>query len=239
MKGRILVAEDDPHQARILRLYLEREGHSVVVTEDGLRAVEEFRRRVPDLLILDIMMPNLDGHDVCRIVREESDVPILLLTARSGEDDVLVGLDLGADDYVTKPYSVRELVARIRAAARRAGSGPEVRSVIRIGDAVLDPGRYELRVAEQVFSLPRKEFELLQILMSQPGRIASRASLLERVWGYDWGESKSLDQHIRRLRRKLEHARAGPMIRTVRGVGYRLDPPVEPAAPQAGGRSSR
>ena len=115
MKGRIVVAEDDPRQARILSLYLEREGHSVVVAEDGLRAVEEVRRREPDLLILDVMMPNLDGHDVCRIIRAESDVPILLLTARSSEEDLLIGLDLGADDYVTKPYRSREVMARVRA----------------------------------------------------------------------------------------------------------------------------
>ncbi len=235
----MLVIEDEPAYVEALEVALVQDGFDVHAAMDGREGLKTFDEVRPDVVLLDLMLPGIQGLDVLRRIRDRSAAPVIVLSAKDQESDVVSALELGADDYVTKPYSVRELVARIRAAARRAGSGPEVRSVIRIGDAVLDPGRYELRVAEQVFSLPRKEFELLQILMSQPGRIASRASLLERVWGYDWGESKSLDQHIRRLRRKLEHARAGPMIRTVRGVGYRLDPPVEPAAPQAGGRSSR
>ena len=223
MKGRIVIAEDDARQARILSLYLEREGHSVVVAEDGLRAVEEFRRRLPDLLIVDVMMPNLDGHDVCRIVRDESDVPILLLTARSSEDDVLVGLDLGADDYVTKPYRPRELMARVRALLRRHHRNALDNELIEYSDLVIDFGRREVRRGDEVIELTTSEFELLAALVSTPGRVFSRFELLERVMGFDHDSlERTIDVHVRNLRRKLgDNAHDPRYIATVVGAGYR------------------
>ncbi|MDJ0960975.1 MAG: response regulator transcription factor [Acidimicrobiia bacterium] len=223
MKGRIVIAEDDARQARILSLYLEREGHSVVVAEDGLRAVEEFRRRVPDLLIVDVMMPNLDGHDVCRIVRDESDVPILLLTARSSEDDVLVGLDLGADDYVTKPYRPRELMARVRALLRRHHRNALDSELVEYSDLIIDFGRREVRRGDEIIELTTSEFELLAALVSTPGRVFSRFELLERVMGFDHDSlERTIDVHVRNLRRKLgDDAHDPRYIATVVGAGYR------------------
>ena len=223
MKGRIVIAEDDARQARILSLYLEREGHSVVVAEDGLRAVEEFRRRVPDLLIVDVMMPNLDGHDVCRIVRDESDVPILLLTARSSEDDVLVGLDLGADDYVTKPYRPRELMARVRALLRRHHRNAVDSELVEYSDLIIDFGRREVRRGDEIIELTTSEFELLAALVSTPGRVFSRFELLERVMGFDHDSlERTIDVHVRNLRRKLgDDAHDPRYIATVVGAGYR------------------
>lgn len=223
MKGRIVVAEDDPRQARILTLYLEREGHSVVVAPDGLRAVEEFRRRVPDLLVLDVMMPNLDGHDVCRIVREESDVPILLLTARSSEDDVLVGLDLGADDYVTKPYRPRELMARVRALLRRyQGRTPEIEA-IEYEDLVVDFHKRSVTRGDERIELTTSEFDILSTLVGTPGRVFSRLELLERVMGFDHDSlERTIDVHVRNIRRKLSDDANNPRyIATVVGAGYR------------------
>ncbi len=223
MKGRIVIAEDDARQARILSLYLEREGHSVVVAEDGLRAVEEFRRRLPDLLIVDVMMPNLDGHDVCRIVRDESDVPILLLTARSSEDDVLVGLDLGADDYVTKPYRPRELMARVRALLRRHHRNVLDSELVEYSDLVIDFGRREVRRGDEIIELTTSEFELLAALVSTPGRVFSRFELLERVMGFDHDSlERTIDVHVRNVRRKLgDDAHDPRYIATVVGAGYR------------------
>ncbi len=223
MKGRIVIAEDDARQARILSLYLEREGHSVVVAEDGLRAVEEFRRRLPDLLIVDVMMPNLDGHDVCRIVRDESDVPILLLTARSSEDDVLVGLDLGADDYVTKPYRPRELMARVRALLRRHHRNALDSELVEYSDLIIDFGRREVRRGDEIIELTTSEFELLAALVSTPGRVFSRFELLERVMGFDHDSlERTIDVHVRNLRRKLgDDAHDPRYIATVVGAGYR------------------
>lgn len=223
VKGRIVVAEDDPRQARILTLYLEREGHSVVVAPDGLRAVEEFRRRVPDLLILDVMMPNLDGHDVCRIVRDESDVPILLLTARSSEDDVLVGLDLGADDYVTKPYRPRELMARVRALLRRyQGQTPE-EDAIEYDDLTVDFQRRAVLRGDESVELTTSEFDILATLVGTPGRVFSRLELLERVMGFDHDSlERTIDVHVRNIRRKLgDDAHHPRYIATVVGAGYR------------------
>ena len=223
MKGRIVIAEDDPHQARILTLYLEREGHSVVIAEDGLRAVEEFRRRSPDLMILDVMMPNLDGHDVCRIVRAESDVPILLLTARSSEDDVLVGLDLGADDYVTKPYRSREVMARVRALLRRHLRSSDNGAVIEYRDLAIDPQRRTVVQGDRPVELTASEFDILQTLATAPGRVFTRFELLERVMGFDSDSlERTIDVHVRNIRRKLgDDARDPQYIATVVGVGYR------------------
>ena len=167
--ARILVAEDDPKQAHLIRVYLEREGHSVLVVGDGRQALDAARARRPDLLVLDVMMPGVDGLDVCRILRTESPLPILLLTARSTEEDILLGLDLGADDYLTKPYSPRELTARVRALLRRAGSvGADSRAVVAVGGLEIDPGRFEVRIDGRPITLTAKEFGILETLAAGP-----------------------------------------------------------------------
>jgi DNA-binding response OmpR family regulator len=230
MGSRVLVAEDDAKQAQLIRLYLEREGHSVVVVHDGRAALEQARARRPDLLVLDVMMPKVDGLDVCRILRAESQVPILLLTARATEDDLLLGLDLGADDYVVKPYSPRELAARVRALLRRAGLG-EVggRSPIRVGDLEVNPDRFQVRVGGRRVELTAKEFGILETLASSPGRVFTRAQLLERAFGFDhYVLERTVDAHVMNLRRKLEPDPAAPsLVQTVYGRGYRLADPAE------------
>jgi DNA-binding response OmpR family regulator len=228
---RILIAEDDPKQANLVRIYLEREGYSVLTVRDGRAALEAARTRKPDLLILDVMMPSVDGLDVCRILRAESRVPILLLTARTTEEDMLLGLDLGADDYITKPYSPRELTARTRALLRRAGtSDPTRRGVLRVGDIEVDPDRFEVRLAGQLIALTAKEFGVLEVLVDEPGRVFTRTQLLERVYGFDSDVlERTVDAHVMNLRRKLEPDPARPRyVVTVHGRGYKLDA-AEPA----------
>ncbi|MFF9626689.1 response regulator transcription factor [Streptomyces griseosporeus] len=224
MSARILVAEDDPKQARLVRIYLEREGHAVQVAADGRAALERARAGRPDLLVLDVMLPLVDGLDVCRILRAESDVPILLLTARSTEEDLLLGLDLGADDYLTKPYSPRELTARVRALLRRSrktAPGPEV---LRVGDLEVDTARFEVRVAGRPVALTAKEFAVLETLAREPGRVFTRPQIVERVFGFDSDvQERTVDAHVMNLRRKLEEDPARPRhLETVYGRGYRL-----------------
>lgn len=223
LTGRILVAEDDPQQAKVLTLYLEREGHSVVVATDGLSALEEIRRRQPDLVLLDIMMPHLDGLDVCRVIRSESDIPIMMVTARSTEEDLLAGLDLGADDYISKPYKPRELMARVRALLRRH-SRATVDEGISLNGLEVDTVRHQVTVDGESVDLTAKEFDLLTTLASEPGRVFSRAQMLERAFGFDYqGLERTADAHIRTLRRKLGDDPNEPrFIETVYGVGYRF-----------------
>ena len=224
MSARILVAEDDPKQAELLRRYLEREGHSVVLAYDGRVTIDEARRRQPDLLILDIMMPRVDGLDVCRILRQEMDIPIIMVTARSTEDDLLLGLDLGADDYLTKPYSPRELVARVRALLRRAdrligtADGP-----YRLGGLVVDPARHEVWLDEAPVEVTPAEFKILACLCAEPGRAFPRQRLLEQAFGFDhYALDRTVDVHVMNLRRKIEKDPAQPMyLITVYGVGYK------------------
>lgn len=223
MSTRIVLAEDDPNQARILRLYLEREEYSVVVAATGSRALAAFREQDPALVILDLMLPDLDGRDVCRVIRAESDVPILMLTARSGEGDVMSGLDLGADDYVTKPYRPGELMARVRALVRRSRLGAEAATVVEYADLVIDPDR---RLAERSgvpVTLTASEFDILLALATRPGRVYTRAQLLDLVVGFR-GDSleRTIDAHVRNIRRKLGDDVASPRyIATVVGVGYK------------------
>ena len=223
MKGRVVVAEDDPNQAKIVKLYLEREGHAVVVADNGMAALEEVRRREPDLLILDVMMPKLDGHDVCRILRQESEVPILLLTARSAEDDVLIGLDLGADDYVTKPYRPRELMARVRALLRRTAGKAPVDRIVRYDDLEIDPGKRSVTVHGREVALTASEFDVLLTLVGTPGLVFTRLQLMEAVMGWDYqGMERTIDAHVKNLRRKLgDDAKSPRYIATVVGVGYK------------------
>jgi len=226
MSARILVADDDPKQAELIRLYLERDGHSVLTVPNGRLALEQCRSRKPDLLVLDVMMPLVDGLDVCRIIRAESTVAILLVTARSTEDDLLLGLDLGADDYMTKPVSPRELAARVRALLRRSGIGsPGHQRVLRVGDLVVDVGRFEVRVDDAVVVLTAKEFGILELLAGEPGRVFTRGEIINRVFGFERDVSeRTVDAHVVNLRRKIESDPAEPRyVQTVYGRGYRLN----------------
>src|SRR5215475_2263534 len=224
MANRILVADDDPKQARLLKIYLEREGHSVLTVGDGRSALDLARTRKPDLLILDVMMPELDGLDVCRIVRAESQVPILLVTARTTEDDMLLGLDLGADDYITKPYSPRELNARVRVLLRRGNSGAAKRATISVGDLEIDPMRFEVRRSGRPITLTSKEFAILEALAAEPGRVFTRAEIITHAFGFDtFVLERTIDAHIVNLRRKLEEDPASPVyLLTVYGRGYKF-----------------
>ncbi len=228
MGNRILVAEDDPKQAELIRLYLEREGHAVVVVSDGRQAIDEARRRAPDLVLLDVMMPRVDGLDVCRVLRRDSDVPIIMLTARSTEDDMLLGLDLGADDYITKPFSPRELVARVRTLLRRVGRAT-VTEIIEIGALRIDRARHEVRLAGQPVDVTPKEFAVLATLAGEPGRVFTRRSLLEAAFGFDYdGLERTIDVHVANLRKKIEIDPAEPaLLLTVYGVGYKVPDPDE------------
>jgi DNA-binding response OmpR family regulator len=225
--ARILVAEDDPKQSKLIRDYLEREGHSVLTTDNGRTALELARARRPDLIVLDVMMPEVDGLDVCRVLRVESSVPILLLTARSTEADLLLGLDLGADDYMTKPYSPRELTARVRVLLRRAGASHTPSGPILVHDIEIDTVRYEVRIAGQPVALTVKEFGLLRVLAADPGRVFTRAQLIELVFGFDnHVQERTIDAHILNLRRKIEADPAAPgYVLTVPGRGYRFADP--------------
>ena len=223
MANRILVADDDPKQARLLKIYLEREGHSVLTAADGRSALDLARARKPDLLILDVMMPELDGLDVCRIIRTESQVPILLVTARTTEDDMLLGLDLGADDYITKPYSPRELNARVRVLLRRA-NGAAKRTTISVGDLEVDPLRFEVRRSGRTITLTSKEFAILEALAAQPGRVFTRTEVITQAFGFDsFVHERTIDAHVVNLRRKIEDDPANPIyLLTVYGRGYKF-----------------
>lgn len=223
MPARILVAEDDLKQAELIRRYLEREGHLTVVVHDGREAIDEARRRSPDLLVLDVMMPKVDGLDVCRVLRADGDVPIIMLTARSTDDDLLLGLDLGADDYLTKPYNPRELVARVRSVLRRTRSRAEG-EVYRVGELEIDPSRHEVRLAGELIELTPAEFKILACLAASPGRAFSRQQLLEHAFGFDhYVFDRTVDVHVMNLRKKIEPSSGAPAyLKTVYGVGYKL-----------------
>jgi two-component system, OmpR family, response regulator RegX3 len=223
---RILIVEDEPALAESVQYSLTREGFDVVVAPDGEEALDRFRTGNPDLVILDLMLPRLSGLDVCRIVRGESSVPIVILTAKDGEADKVAGLELGADDYVTKPFSMRELVSRVRALLRRAGMAaqPEPVEVLRGGPIELDVGKHEARVGGEPLALPPKEFELLEAFLRRKGRLLTRDFLIEEVWGPDYyGDTRTLDVHVKRLRQKVETDPHEPAhLLTVRGLGYRF-----------------
>ena len=226
MKRKILVVDDDRKTVDLVRLYLEKDDYQVLTAYDGQAALELARQNRPDLLVLDVMLPKLDGLDLCRVLRAEAPTPIILLTARTSEDDKLLGLDLGADDYVTKPFSPRELLARIRAVLRRAGlesAAPEPTEARRGPLLVNFLGR-EVRLNGAVVRLTPKEYRLLEILIKEPQRAFTRLELLERAFGYDYdGLERTVDVHLMNLRRKIEaDPRAPIFLQTVRGVGYRL-----------------
>jgi DNA-binding response OmpR family regulator len=222
--ARILVADDDPKQAQLIRLYLEREGHQVVTVGDGRAALDVARARKPDLVVLDVMMPLVDGLDVCRILRAESDIAILLVTARSSENDMLLGLDIGADDYMTKPVSPRELMARVRALLRRSGAADGPSSILRVGDLEVDAGRFEVRVRGEAVTLTAKEFGILELLAREPGRVFTRGQIIDKTFGFEHDVSeRTVDAHVVNLRRKIEENPAEPRyVQTVYGRGYRM-----------------
>jgi two-component system, OmpR family, response regulator RegX3 len=223
--ARILIVEDEESLADSVRYNLEREGYEVVVAADGRRALERFHARPPALVILDLMLPELSGLDVCRAIRAESDVPIIIVTAKDAEADKVTGLELGADDYVTKPFSVRELVSRVRANLRRSTrSSATTEDRLTGGDVEMHVSRHEVRVVGKVVAFPPKEFELLEAFLRRKGRLLTRDFLIEEIWGRDYfGDTKTLDVHVKRLRRKIERDAHRPAhLLTVRGLGYKF-----------------
>jgi len=223
---KILVVEDETSFSEALVFLLQKEGFEVTVADDGSRAVAEFDRTGADLVLLDLMLPGLSGTEVCRQIRTRSSVPIIMLTAKDSEIDKVVGLELGADDYVTKPYSSRELIARIRAVLRRQSDfeDPED-SVLNVAGVRMDVERHEVSVEGERIQLPLKEFELLEILLRNAGRVLTRMQLIDRVWGSDYvGDTKTLDVHVKRLRSKIEQDPANPIhLITLRGLGYKFE----------------
>ncbi|HEX9683320.1 MAG TPA: response regulator transcription factor [Acidimicrobiales bacterium] len=225
----VLVVEDEESFLEALQIGLRREGFRIHIARDGSEALTMFDALRPDLVLLDVMLPNVSGIDVCREIRKSSKVPIIMVTARGSEVDTVVGLEVGADDYVTKPYRLRELVARMRAVLRRAPSeraAPSV-DVVAVGDVRVDVERHEVTIRGEEVQLPLKEFELLTLLLDHAGRVLTRDTLIDRVWGSDYvGDTKTLDVHIKRLRAKVERDPSHPeRIVTIRGLGYKYQVP--------------
>ena len=231
---RVLVVEDEVSFIEALQVGLEREGFTVEIAKDGSEALIAFEKFNPDLILLDLMLPKISGIDVCRQIRSRSDVPIIMVTAKGEEIDTVVGLEVGADDYVSKPYRLKELVARMRTVIRRAEKSnrnpnftEEQLSTISVGDVEVHVERYEVKIRDKIISMPLKEFQLLAFLMENAGIVLTRDTLIDRVWGMDHvGDTKTLDVHIKRLRSKIEEEPTKPeKILTVRGVGYRYNQP--------------
>jgi two-component system response regulator RegX3 len=223
---RILIVEDEKSLSEPLAFLLGREGYEITIVDDGPSAIAEFDRSGTDLMLLDLMLPGIPGTEVCREIRTRSQVPIIMLTAKDSEVDVVVGLELGADDYVTKPYSTRELLARIRAVLRRrVETDDDGVAILESGDVRMDVERHTVAVRGAETAMPLKEFELLELLLRNSGRVLTRGQLIDRVWGADYfGDTKTLDVHIKRIRSKIEATPSEPeMLVTVRGLGYRFE----------------
>ena len=223
---KVLIVDDDKNICDLLRLYLEKEGYSVILSHDGEEAVVKFNALKPDIVLLDVMLPGLDGWQVCREIRKKSNIPILMITAKSDTFDKVLGLELGADDYIVKPFDSKEVIARIKAVVRRTGQSPaemEVREV-RYDKLSVNMTRYELKVDGKVVDAPPKELELLFYLASNPNRVYTRDQLLDEVWGFEYyGDSRTIDVHIKRLREKLEGVSDKWALKTVWGVGYKFE----------------
>ncbi|BDI23742.1 response regulator transcription factor [Herbiconiux sp. L3-i23] len=226
----ILLVEDEPALSEPLAFLLQREGYEVTVADDGRKALAEFDANGADLVLLDLMLPGLSGTEVCRELRTRSSVPIIMLTAKDSEVDIVVGLELGADDYVTKPYSTRELIARVRAVLRRKQEPVDEEPLLRVGPVTMDVERHIVLVGGRETPMPLKEFDLLEMLLRNAGRVLTRGQLIDRVWGSDYfGDTKTLDVHIKRIRAKIEESPSEPtLLVTVRGLGYRIED-VEPS----------
>jgi DNA-binding response OmpR family regulator len=232
-KGDILIVDDEPGIVRLIAMYLEREGFSTATARTGAEALEMVDRLSPALVILDIMLPDIDGWEVCREIRRSNDIPIIMLTARDEDEDKIVGLEMGADDYVTKPFVPRELVARVKVILRRARQAPSDRTsdALELGVLTIDPARREVRLGGEPIQLRAKEFDLLLELARKPGIVFDREKLLQDVWGYDFfGDSGTIDVHVRRLRAKLNDDSSNPrFIETIWGRGYRFKEPPKTA----------
>ena len=232
----ILVVDDEESYRDALSVALEREGFRVGLAADGQEALDQYEETRPSLVLLDVMLPRISGVDVCRELRSRTRVPIIMVTARSAEIDAVVGLEVGADDYVSKPFRLRELIARVRAALRRSSEGEPLdtvtEEVLEIGDVRLDAGRHEVFVRGDPVALPLKEFELLELLLANAGRVLTRDVLIDRIWGPNYfGDTKTLDVHVKRLRAKVEDDPSNPTrVVTIRGVGYRYEKPRQAAA---------
>jgi two-component system response regulator RegX3 len=223
---RVLIVEDEDSFSEAMSFMLRKEGFEVSAANNGALAIEEFDRTGADIVLLDLMLPGLSGTEVCREIRKRSNVPVIMVTAKDSEIDKVVGLELGADDYVTKPFSSRELIARIKAVLRRAGTEIEDASdILELGSVRIDVERHIVSVEGQQIKLPLKEFDLLLMLMRNAGRVLTRGQLIDRIWGSDYvGDTKTLDVHIKRLRAKIEKDPANPIhLMTVRGLGYKFD----------------
>jgi two-component system OmpR family response regulator len=229
MDAKILVVEDDPNLLSALKYNLGREGYSVATAADGVQAIETARAEKPDVIILDLMLPKMDGLAVCRVLRREMSAPILMLTAKTEETDKIIGLEMGADDYMTKPFSMRELMARVRAMLRRAAMAAPVpagdKAVLKIDNLEIDAARHRVTKGDTALELTPKEFDLLAFLARNKGFVFSREQLLEKIWGYDYaGDTRTVDVHIRWLREKIEPDPHKPRhLITVRGTGYKLE----------------
>lgn len=230
LSSRVMLVEDEEAFIEALQVGLAREGFEVVVARDGAEALAKFDEWNPDIMLLDVMLPKVSGTDVCREIRKKSQVPIIIVSAKGSEVDAVVGLEVGADDYIVKPYRLRELVARMRAVMRRSSlTQTEIDDVgygaIRVGDVTIDPERHVVTIRDEVVKLPLKEFELLYVLMVNAGKVMTRENLIDRVWGSDYfGDTKTLDVHIKRLRSKVESDPANPVnIVTIRGLGYKYE----------------
>ena len=224
---RVLIVEDEESFADPLAFMLRKEGFTAAVATTGQDALDEFDRNGADIVLLDLMLPGMSGTDVCKQLRQRSAVPVIMVTARDSEIDKVVGLELGADDYVTKPYSARELIARVRAVLRRGGETEDLQpQVLEAGPVRMDVERHVVTVAGEEISLPLKEFDLLEYLLRNVGRVLTRGQLIDRVWGADYvGDTKTLDVHVKRLRAKIEEDPSSPRyIVTVRGLGYKFEP---------------
>jgi two-component system, OmpR family, response regulator RegX3 len=231
----ILVVDDEESYRDALSVALEREGFRVALAADGQEALDQFEETRPGLVLLDVMLPRISGVDVCREIRTRSRVPIIMVTARSAEIDAVVGLEVGADDYVSKPFRLRELIARVRAALRRSleeqALDTVTQDVLEVGDVRLDAARHEVFVRGEPVPLPLKEFELLELLLANAGRVLTRDVLIDRIWGPNYfGDTKTLDVHVKRLRAKVEDDPSHPTrVVTIRGVGYRYEKPRQAA----------
>lgn len=223
--NKLLIADDDSHISELIRLYMEKEGFVCVIADDGKKALELFKAEKPALIILDIMMPEMDGWQVCREIRKESEVPIIMLTAKGETFDKVLGLELGADDYMTKPFETKELVARVKAVLRRSEAKDKSDDKeLNFTNLSINISNYELKINGQLIDIPPKELELLHFLASNPNRVYTREQLLEEVWGFDYfGDSRTVDVHIKRLREKLEGVEGNWTLKTVWGVGYKFE----------------
>ena len=222
---KVLIVDDDVNIAELIRLCLEKEGYVTVVANDGMKAIEKFKSEAPNLVLLDVMMPKVDGWQVCREVRRVSNIPIIMLTAKGDTFDKVLGLELGADDYMVKPFESKELIARIKAVMRRYETkGQDITQEVVYPNLIINLSNYELKIEGETVDIPPKELELLYFLCSNPNRVYTREQLLEEVWGFDYfGDSRTVDVHVKRMREKLEGHEKNWQLKTVWGVGYKFE----------------